>query len=446
MSKETTRNSSTPEKPLCRSPRRLVDWLNPDGQKKVHSLVDKVYQPKNLREAWEKVKANRGSGGVDGQSLEAFEQGLNHNLQQLHEELRTNRYRPQPVRRVNIPKAGKPGEWRPLGIPAIIDRVCQQALRNRLEPIFEPLFDDSSFGYRPGRSAKDALRKMWCEIEAGAEWIVDADLKDYFGSVDHEKLMTLVAQRVADGRVLTLIERMLTAGYMEQGRLFPTPQGTPQGGVVSPLLSNILLTPFDREMRRRGYQLTRYADDWAVTCGSRREAEAALRCAEKVLATLGVRLNLQKTRIVHVRQGFAFLGYKIKRGSRPMYLPAAKIVSGARRGDLYAYPTQKSVDRFKDTIRRKTRRRIPLHTVELTRELNPVIRGWGEHYKRAHVRRLFNQLDRWVVRRLWSHHHRRWRCAGWKKYPARRVRGELGLISLISLIPSLRPRPQAGPS
>ena len=129
-----------------------------------------------------------------------------------------------------------------------------------------------------------------------------------------------------------------------------------------------------------------------------------------------------------------------------MYLPAAKIVSGARRGDLYAYPTQKSVDRFRDTIRRKTRRRIPLHTVELTRELNPVIRGWGEYYKRAHVRRLFNQLDRWVVRRLWSHHHRRWRCAGWKKYPARRFRGELGLISLISLIPSLRPRPKAGPS
>ena len=446
MSKETTRNSSTTEKPLCRSPRRLVDWLNPDGQKKVHSLVDKVYQPKNLRAAWEKVKANRGSGGVDGQSLKAFEQELDDNLRRMHEELCTERYRPQPVRRVNIPKAGKPGEWRPLGIPAVIDRVCQQALRNRLEPIFEPLFDDSSFGYRPGRSAKDALRKIWREIETGAEWIVDADLKDYFGSVDHEKLMTLVAQRMADGRVLTLIEQMLTAGYMEQGRLFPTPQGTPQGGVVSPLLSNILLTPFDREMRRHGYQLTRYADDWAVTCRSRREAEAALRCAEKVLATLGVRLNLQKTRIVHVRQGFAFLGYKIKRGSRAMYLPVAKIISGARSGDLYAYPTQKSVDRFRDTIRRKTRRRIPLHTVELTHELNPVIRGWGEYYKRAHVRRLFHQLDCWVVRRLWSHHYRRWRCAGWKRFPTQRLRGELGLISLVSLIPSLRLRPKGGPS
>lgn len=441
-----TRTSSTSEKPLCQPPRRLADWLNPDGQRKVHSLVDKVYQPKNLRAAWEKVKANRGSGGIDGQSLEEFEQDCTEHLRRLHEDLRTVRYQPMPVRRVHIPKPGKPGETRPLGIPAVYDRVCQQALLNRLEPIFEPLFDDSSFGYRPGRSAKEALRKMWCEIEAGAEWIVDADLKNYFGTIDHEKLMTLVAQRVADGRVLTLIEQMLTAGYMEKGRRFPTPQGTPQGGVVSPLLSNILLTPFDREMRRRGYHLTRYADDWAVTCRSRREAAAALRCAEKILATLGVRLNVQKTRIVHVRQGFTFLGYLIKRGQRALSLPAAQITSGARRGGLYAYPTQKSVDRFKDGVRRTTRRRVPLPTAQVIRELNPLIRGWGEYYKRAHVRRLFNQLDRWVVRRLWSHRYRRWRCAGWKTLPTRRLRGELGLVGLISLIPSLASRRTAASS
>ena len=441
-----TRTSSTPEKPLCQPPRKLTDWLNPDGQRKVHSLVDKVYQPKNLRAAWDKVKANRGSGGIDGQSIDAFEQDCDGHLHRLHEDLRTDRYQPLPVRRVDIPKAGKPGEWRPLGIPAVIDRVCQQALLNRLEPIFEPLFDDSSFGYRPRRSAKDALRKMWREIEAGAEWIVDADLKDYFGSIDHEKLLTLVAQRVADGRVLTLIERMLTAGAMQNGRLFPTTQGTPQGGVVSPLLSNILLTPFDREMRRRGYQLTRYADDWAVTCRSRQEAEAALRCAAKILATLGVQLNVRKTRIVHMRRGVAFLGYTIKRGQRALSLPAAMITSKARHGGLYAYPTQKSIDRFKDSVRRKTQRRIPLRTAELIRELNPVIRGWGEYYKRAHVRRLFNQLDRWIVRRLWSHRYRRWRCAGWQTLPVRRLRGELGLVSLIGRIPSLTPRRVVAPS
>ena len=209
------------------------------------------------------------------------------------------------------------------------------------------------------------------------------------------------------------------------------------------MLSNILLTPFDREMRRRGYQLTRYADDWVITCRSRREAEAARRCAEKLLATLGVRVNPQKIRMVHVRHGFAFLGYKIKRGRHRLSLPAAQIKSGVRRGDLYAYPTQKSVDRFKEAIRRKTRRRIPLRTAELIRELNPVIRGWGAYYKRAHVRRLFNQLDRGVVRRLWSHHHRRWRCAGWRTLPTRRLRGELGLVSLVSLRPSLNPWPHA---
>lgn len=436
-----TRISSKTEKPLCQRPRRLADWLNPDGQRKVHSLVDKVYQLKNLRAAWEKVKANRGSGGIDGQSLEEFEQGLDEHLGRLHEELRTDRYQPLPVKRVEIPKAGRPGETRPLGIPVVYDRVCQQAVLTRLEPIYEPVFDDSSFGYRPGRSAKEALRKVWREIEAGAEWIVDADLKDYFGTIDHDKLMTLVTQRVADGRVLMLIEQMLTAGYMEQGRLFPTPQGTPQGGVVSPLLSNILLTPFDREMRRQGYQLTRYADDWVITCRSRREAEAALRVARKVLKTLGVQINLRKTRVVHVRHGVAFLGYTVKRGSQALHLPAEKITSGARSGNLYAYPTQRSIDRFKDAIRRKTRRRIPLRTVGLIREINPVIRGWGEYYKRAHVRRLFNQLDRWVVRRLWSHHHKRWRCSGWTTLPTKRLRGELGLVSLLSLIPSLSLRP-----
>src|SRR5215813_12427640 len=326
-----TRTSSIPEKPLCQSPRKLTDWLKPDGQRKVHSMIDTVYQPKNLRAAWDKVKANRGSGGIDGQSLEAVEQGLEEHLHRLHEDLRTDRYQPLPVRRVDIPKAGKPGEWRPLGIPAVIDRVCQQALLNRLEPIFEPLFDDSSFGYRPGRSAKDALRKMWREIEAGAEWIVDADLKDYFGSIDHDKLMTLVAQRVADGRVLTLVERMLTAGAMQHGRLFPTTPGTPQGGVVSPLLSNILLTPFDREMRRRGYQLTRYADDWVITCKSVAEARAAVEAALRVLKQLGVELHPQKTRIVHVQHGFEFLGYKIKRGKK-LYRPESKIRSQARSG------------------------------------------------------------------------------------------------------------------
>src|SRR5262245_65748544 len=205
-----------------------------------------------------------------------FETVLEEQLDRLHGELKSDTYQPLPVRRQLIPKAGQPGKFRPLGIPAIYDRVCQQALLNRLEPIFEPVFDDASFGYRRGRSTKDALRKLWREIQSGSEWIVDGDLKDFFGSVDHEKLLTLVAQRVADGRVLRLIRAMLKAGSYGQGRLFPTERGTPQGGVVSPLLSNILLTPFDREMRHRGYQLTRYAEDWVWTGEADDEVQAAI--------------------------------------------------------------------------------------------------------------------------------------------------------------------------
>jgi len=291
-----------------------VDWINLTGAKKAHSLIDKVYKRKNLEMAWEKVKQNRGSGGVDGQSLEAFEAQLNQQLERLQRELREDTYQPLPVRQHPIPKRDKPGQHRMLGIPAIYDRVCQQALLNRLEPLFEPIFDDASFGYRRGRSPKDALRKVWKEIQGGAEWIVDADLRDFFGSADHEKLLTLLAQRIADGRVLRLIPAMLKAGSYRRGRLSPTERGTPQGSVVSPLLSNVLLTPFDREMRLRGYQLTRFADDWVITCKSAAEARAAMDVAHRILKQLGVELHPQKTRIVHVRYGFEFLGYKIKSG------------------------------------------------------------------------------------------------------------------------------------
>ena len=301
--------SSISERPRTSSPRTLSGWLNPTGATKVHSLVDKVYKPKNLAMAWEKVKRNGGACGVDGQTLKTFEAELDQQLQRLHEQLKTDTYRPQPVRQQLIPKAGQPGKYRPLGIPTGVDRVCQQALLNRLESIFEPVFDDASFGYRQGRSTKDAMKNIWCELHDGYEWIVDADLKNYFGTVDHEKLMTLVAQRVSDGRVLRLIGTMLAAGCIADGELTPVTEGVPQGAVISPILSNILLTPFDREMRSRGYRLTRYADDWVVTCRTRQEAEQALAVAQRILATLGVTLNTEKTRIVHVTRGFEFLGF-----------------------------------------------------------------------------------------------------------------------------------------
>ncbi len=425
------------EKPVRSRLRRLVDWINLTGAKKVHSLIDKVYKRKNLEMAWEKVKANRGSGGIDGQNLAAFEVQLNQQLDRLQRELQEDAYQPQPVRQHPIPKRDKPGEYRMLGIPTIYDRVCQQALLNRLEPVFEPVFDDASFGYRRGRSTKDALRKIWKEIRSGSEWIVDADLRDFFGSVDHEKLLTLVAQRVADGRVLCLIRAMLKAGSYGKGRLFPSERGTPQGGVVSPLLSNILLTPFDREMRLKGYQLTRYADDWVITCRTAAEAQAAVDAALRILKQLGVELHPQKTRIVHVQQGFEFLGYKIKRGQRKLHLPASKIRSGADSGTLYAYPREKSVRRFMDQVRQRTKRKVPLDTGALIEELNPLLRGWGEYYKRAHVRRLFHRLDGWIVRRIWSHRFKRWRNGGWKQLPSTMLYRKYGLVNLVGLIPSL---------
>jgi RNA-directed DNA polymerase len=430
------------EKPVHSRLRRLVDWINLMGAKKVHSLIDKVYKRKNLEMAWERVKANRGSGGVDGETLETFEAQLGQQLDRLQQELKEDTYQPQPVRQHPIPKRDKPGEYRLLGIPTIYDRVCQQALLNRLEPIFEPVFDDASFGYRRGRSTKDALRKIWKEIVGGSEWIVDADLRNFFGSVDHEKLLTLVAQRVADGRVLRLIEAMLKAGSYGKGQLFPSERGTPQGGVVSPTLSNILLTPFDREMRLRGYQLTRYADDWVITCKSAAEARAAVEAAGRILKQLGVELHPQKTRIVHAQDGFEFLGYKIKHGKKKLYLPESKIRSQARQGALYAYPKEKSIRSFMDQVRQRTKRKVPLPTEELIEELNPLLRGWGEYYKRAHVRMLFNRLDRWIVHRIWSHRFKHWRNAGWKWLPQTTLYGEFGLVNLVGLIPSIATRKQ----
>jgi RNA-directed DNA polymerase len=431
------RISSLSEKPISDRPRRLADWINPTGDKKVHSLVDKIYKLKNLELAWEKVKRNKGAAGIDKQTVYQFESDRERNLERLQDDLRNKTYRPQPVKQQLIPKSGQPGKYRPLGIPTIYDRVCQQAILNRLEPIFESVFDDANFGYRRGRSTKDALRKIWKEIEEGNEWIVDADLENFFGSAEHEKLITLFNQRIADSRVLNLLESIMKAGCVVNGKKLSTEQGVPQGGVVSPLASNVLLTPFDREMRRKGYRLTRFADDWVVTCRTRAEAQAALTFATKVLNKLGVVLNKEKTKITHISRGFEFLGYKIKRGSKPLRLPKHKIKSGTQQGALYAYPRQKSIDNFREQIKKQTKRKSPLSTQEIITEINPIIRGWGNYYCKAHVRGLFNQLDRWIRRRIWSQRYKKWRNCGWKVLPESKLHGELGLVSLIKLIPSL---------
>jgi RNA-directed DNA polymerase len=397
---------------------------------KAHSLIGQIYDPRNVARAWARVKENRGAGGVDRVSIDRFEREHRRYLTVLYQRLAEGSYRPQPVRRVEIDKPGSSAK-RPLGIPTVIDRVCQQALRQVLEPMFEPTFSEVSFGFRPGRSAHQAMRRIWSQMRAGGRWIVDADIADFFGTISHDRLVALVAQRVADSKVLSLIRQMLTAGVLRDGVYESTIAGTPQGGVISPLLSNIYLHVFDEQMQRAGFHLTHYADDWLCVCQTREEAERALASACAVLeGQLGLRIHPEKTRIVHVSQGFEFLGYKIGLGR------GLRFKSGGI--GLYAIPRQRSIDRFKDKVRALTRRRIAVPLEELIYALNPVIRGWGMYYRRANVRRLFNRLNRWIVRRIWGWRFKRWRNAGWRTLPETRLYGEYGLVNLLQLIPSMR--------
>jgi group II intron reverse transcriptase/maturase len=268
-------------------------------------------------------------------------------------------------------------------------------------------------------------------LQAGGAWIVDADLEDFFGSLPHERLIDRIAERVADGKVLSLIRSMLTAGVLRDGTVERTIAGTPQGGVASPLLSNIYLNVFDQAMAKAGVALTRYADDWVAVCRSRAEAERALASARAVLeGELGLRLHSQKTRVVHISQGFEFLGYKLGRGKGLRYRTGGP--------GLYAYPRQRSIERFKDKVRAATNRRNPKTLEGLLDELNPIVRGWGMYYRRAHVRRLFHRLDGWIVMRIWSWRYKRWRNAGWKRLPRSRLYGEYGLVHLLALIPSMQ--------
>ena len=400
------------------------------GAQKAHSLISQVYDPRNLARAWQRVKEKRGAGGVDGVTIERFEANRDRYLALLHSRLKDGSYRPRPVRRVEIDKPGSTKK-RPLGIPTVMDRVCQQALRQVLEPIFEPTFSDVSFGFRSGRSTHQAMRRIWSQLWQGSAWVVDGDIADFFSTLDHETLLDKVAERVADGRVLGLLRQMLTAGVMRDCTYERTIAGTPQGGVISPLLSNIYLHVFDERMAQAGFALTRYADDWVIVCRTREEAERALTSARAVLeGDLGLRLHPDKTRIVHITQGFEFLGYKVARGKGLRHKPGGP--------GLYARPTDRSIRRFKDKVRTATNRRNPKTLEGMLDELNPIVRGWGNYYRRAHVRGLFHRLDGWIVRRVRSHQLKRWRNAGWRTLPESWLYGELGLVHLLRLIPSMQ--------
>jgi RNA-directed DNA polymerase len=346
------------------------------------SLMDKVYALTNLRVAFAEVKANGGAAGVDHQTVERFEQHLEENLAKLSESLQDGSYRPQAVRRVWIPKPGST-EKRPLGIPTVRDRVVQAALRHVLEPIFERDFAEQSYGFRPNRGCKDALGRVDQLLKAGYTWVVDADLKSYFDTIPHPQMLERVREKVSDGRVLELLAAYLTQQVMETAKSWTPEGGTPQGAVISPLLSNLYLDPLDQQMAQQGSEMVRYADDFVILCRSQGEAEAELEQVRHWAEQAGLRLHPTKTRIVDAIQkgGFDFLGYHFERGMK--------------------WPREKSLRKFKDTIRAKTRRTSG-HSLKVTiKDLNRTLRGWFEYFKQSH-RSTFRPLDAWVRMRLRS--------------------------------------------
>ena len=355
------------------------------------SLMDKTYSPANLRRAFEKVWRNGGCPGADGQTVAHFERNAEVELARLHEQLSADTYRPQPGRRTWIAKPGSK-EQRPLGIPAVRDRTVQGALRHVLEPIFETEFAEHSYGFRPGRGAKDALRRVDTLLKAGYDWVVDADFKSYFDTIPHDRLLALVKARVADGRVLALVERFLRAGVLEEAKGWqPTECGTPQGGVISPLLANLYLNPLDHLMEQAGYAMVRYADDFVILCRSAAEAEEALARVRAWVAEAGLTLHPEKTRVVDATQrgGFDFLGYHFERGMK--------------------WPRKKSLAKLKDRLRAKTSRLEGRSIEVIVADVNRTLRGWYGYFQHSKSN-VFTAVDGFVRHRLRSLLH--WRLDG----------------------------------
>ena len=346
------------------------------------SLMDKVYAPKNLEASWQRVRQNQGAAGVDGQSVAKFGERAPKYLEELHQELQAGTYRPQEVLRVWIPKPGS-AAMRPLGIPVVKDRVVQGALRNALEPIFERLFVEHSCGFRPGRGCMDALRRVDGLLKAGYTWVVDADIRSYFDTIDHEILMGEVEKEVADGRVLDLVRGYLKQGVMDGAKRWKPTAGTPQGAVISPLLANLYLHPVDLALIGAGHEGVRYADDLVILCKTEREAREALALLKAELGRRKLELHPEKTRIVDATEpgGFDFLGYHFERRTR--------------------WPRRKSLNALKDRIRARTKRTNGHSLLEIIKSINPVLRGWFQYFKHSH-KTTFSDVDRWVRMRLRS--------------------------------------------
>jgi RNA-directed DNA polymerase len=350
-----------------------------------YSLIDKVYAKANLEAAFRRVETNRGSPGVDHVTIRQFAKRSESEIMKLHESLKDGSYLPQAIRRVYIPKPGSV-EKRPLGIPTVRDRTVQAALRNVIEPIFEREFAQHSYGFRPGRGCKDALREVDRLLKQGYVHVVDADLRSYFDTIPHDQLVERVKERVADGQVLELIENFLKQGVMDGHETWTSEEGTPQGAVVSPMLANVYLNPLDHKMARRGYAMIRYADDLVILCRTQQEAEEALQELRSWTEQAGLKLHPDKTRIVDMGQmgaGIEFLGYHFLRTRRR----------------LTRIPRKKSLTKFKSGIRQRTRHCNGESLPCIICGVNAVTRGWFEYFKHSY-RGTFRPLDGWIRMRL----------------------------------------------